>query len=350
MGAEISQKLREKFSKLPNYADGHFRNTHPIKLNFNGRSFTPALLKHVFAPPDRPKTPIPQVALSEKDFGEVPDEFSVRWLGHSTLIYELAGMRIITDPIFGNAAPIPFAVPRYCKSPLARKHLPKLDLVLLTHDHYDHLELATIEMLMKRKDLKFVTMLGVGEHLRKWGVPDERITELYWGDSTKIGPLTIRAAEARHFSGRSFGKRDTTLWGAFILEFETPTPDGTGTMQRKIFHGGDGGYGDHFKKIGEAEGSFDLVCLEIDAWNKNWHGHHMFPQEAVEVLRELNGRVILPIHWGVFDLAMHPWNESVEILANEAKAHKVQGAFPKMGELVSFLDPNGPLPQERWWQ
>ncbi len=350
MGEEVSPLLREKFSKLPNYSGGVFRNSQPTTVNLKKGGFSPRLLRHLFASPNRPTTVVPQVALTKRDFASAPAEFSVRWLGHSTMIFELAGMRFITDPVFGNAAPIPFAVSRYCESPLSRQQLPKLDFVLITHDHYDHLEMATVEFLSRQqRDLKFVTMLGVGGHLKKWGVAPENVVELNWGESVALGRLKIRAVESRHFSGRSFGARDTTLWGAFIFEFETTNSAGA-TTTRKVFHGGDGGYGEHFKKIGDNYGGFDLVCLEIDAWNENWRGHHMFPQDAVKAFGELRGKVLLPMHWGVFDLAMHPWNESVGILAREAAAHGVAAAFPKMGELVSLAEPATPLPQAHWWE
>ncbi len=203
-GAEISPDIQHNFAAFPNFINGVFQNSGRFFISEKTKKFSPKMLRHIFASPNAPKTKIPQIPLKQSDFSDVPAEFSVRWLGHSTLIYELAGTRFIVDPVFENAAPIPFAVPRYCAPPLSRENLPPLDFVLITHDHYDHLELSTIEALSTRKNLKFVAPLGVGEHLKKWGVPAEKIFELNWNEEIRFGRLKIKAAEARHFSGRFF--------------------------------------------------------------------------------------------------------------------------------------------------
>lgn len=338
MGGDSSEPEKTRFSKLKNYRAGKFLNEEAIELNVKKTAFSTRLLRHLIGSPTAPEDPIPQIMPVPEDFADTPDDFSVRWLGHSTLIFEIAGTRFITDPVFGNAAPVPLVVRRYCDPPLARDALPDLDFVLISHDHYDHLEYATIRALRTRKNLKFVTMLGVGAHLRAWDVPAEQIIELDWDETFSCNGVTITAQPARHFSGRTFGTRDATLWGSFVIA-------GAG---KKVFFGGDSGYGAHFKKIGEKHGPFSLVCLEIDAWNPQWRQNHMFPHEAIVATRELRGELLLPIHWGVFNLAMHPWKESISTLKTLADTENLSLATPLMGEKIV------PVPARiktgAWWE
>ncbi|MDX9982557.1 MAG: MBL fold metallo-hydrolase [Lentisphaeria bacterium] len=273
--------------------------------------------------------------LDRDSFAAQPEEFAVRWLGHSTLIFELAGVRFITDPVFGNAAPLPRAMQRYTPSPLARKDLPPLDFVLISHDHYDHLEYETIRFFRDR-DVPFVVPLGVGARLRGWGIQPERIRELNWDESIVVNGIRITAQTARHFSGRTFRDRNTTLWSAYVLQ-------GGG---KSIFFGADGGYGTHFREIGAAFGPFDLICLEIDAWNERWPNTHLFPEEVIQAQQDLGGGPLLPIHWGVFDLAMHPWDESIRQVAGLATRAGAPLFAPRLGE-KAIPGETTTLP---WWE
>ena len=227
----------------------------------------------------------------------------------------------MTDPVFGNAAPLPGVVRRYCESPLSRDELPPLDFFIVSHDHYDHLEYKTIRFL-RDTETHFIVPLGVGARLRGWGIAPERIHELNWDDSITFAGLKITALTSRHFSGRSGKDRNRTLWAAFLIE-------GGG---KKIFFGADGGYGKHFREIGRKHGPFDLVCLEIDAWNERWPNNHMFPGEVIKAYQDLGGKTLLPIHWGVFDLAMHPWDESIRKVMEHARKAEIRIITPKMGE------------------
>ena len=206
--------------------------------------------------------------------------------------------------------------------PLRREDIPQLDFVIISHDHYDHLEYGTVKFL-KDRDVKFVTALGVGARLRGWGVPADRIIELGWEESAEVAGLTITAERSRHFSGRHTNDRDSTLWASYVIEDKN---------DRRVFFGADSGYGRHFKEIGEKYGGFDLTCLEIDAWNENWPNNHMFPEESVRAHNDLRGKKYLPIHWGVFDLAMHPWNESIGKAKEAAKKENVELVDVLMGE------------------
>ena len=309
------------FAKLPNYREGKFLNLEKVEIKpqkvLKGAGFFRFLLDS----PNAPRRPYPRVELIKKSFPQRPEEFNVCWLGHSTLIFELGGVRFMVDPVFGNAAPVPGIVRRFAPSPLPRAELPELDFVVISHDHYDHLEYETIRAFRNKK-FPIVTTLGVGARLRSWGIPANRIVEMNWNNYTTVAGVRIFAHPARHFSGRTFDDRFTTLWSAFSFE----------RNGKKIFFGGDGGYGKHFAQIGMRHGPFDLVCLEIDAWNDRWPKHHSFPHEVIKEFKELKGRVLLPIHWGVFDLAMHPYYESINKVCELAKEHNVPLLLPAMGE------------------
>jgi L-ascorbate metabolism protein UlaG (beta-lactamase superfamily) len=333
MGELPDEAEQNAYSQLPNYAGGVFVNPEPVTLKLKKKFMFFRSLRHVFRSENAPGKPLPSVKLDRRSFSEEPGAFSVRWLGHSSLIFELGAVRFMTDPVFGNASPLGIAVRRYGPSPLPREELPKLDFVIISHDHYDHLEYDTIRFLRGRGTV-FVTPLGVGARLRGWGVPAERINELNWGDSVTLSGVKITAQTARHFSGRSTKDRDKTLWASFVLE-------GGG---RKIYFGADGGCGAHFKEIGDKFGPFDLTCLEIDAWNGRWPNNHLFPEEVIKANKDLRGSLLLPIHWGVFDLAMHPWDESINKVTALAKESGTPLLRPVMGEKVT-PDPAPPAGQ-----
>lgn len=319
-----SESEKAEFLNIPYYYGGKFHNDEEVVMLASRRDLSRMLLRffgkseNAPKPGDGPKI----VRLDKSSFPEKRDAFSFIWLGHSTMVFEMDGARFMTDPVFGNASPVPFTVRRYMESPLRREDIPPLDFVIISHDHYDHLEYDTVKFL-KGRDVKFVTALGVGARLRGWGVPAGRIIELAWEESVEIAGLTVTAERSRHFSGRRTNDRDSTLWASYVIE---------GKNDRRVYFGADSGYGRHFKEIGEKYGGFDLACLEIDAWNDNWPNNHMFPEESVRAHKDLQGKKFLPIHWGVFDLAMHPWDESVGRAREAAKKEGVEFVDVPMGE------------------
>ena len=312
---------QRRFSLLPNYSSRGFVNREPAGRPSIKTASSAGFFRFLFTSPNAPDFELPRVPLNRNSFSAEPGVFEVFWLGHSSLIFELASVRFMTDPVFGNAAPLPGIVRRYCEPPLPRTELPELDFILISHDHYDHLEYATIRAL-RNAGIHFITPLGVGARLRGWGIAPERIHELNWGESTQFAGLKVTALCARHFSGRSTSDRNRTLWAAFLIE-------GGG---KRIFFGADGGYGAHFREIGDQHGPIDLVCLEIDAWNERWPNNHLFPDEVIRAFLDLKGRTLLPIHWGVFDLAMHPWDESIRKVMEHAQKAGIRIMTPKMGE------------------
>ncbi len=295
----------------------------------------PWIFLFLFTSKNTPRLPLPLYRPTPDELRENAENFALRWFGHSTLILELSETRILTDPIFGNASPFPGLMKRFQSSPIRREELPPIDCILISHNHYDHLEASTIRALRK-DNTPLIVPKGLGATLEFWGISRERIHELAWDESISIGAITITATPARHYSGRGLRDRHQSHWNSYILD------DGL----HKVFFGGDSSYGTHFRDIGELHGGFDLVLLEIDAWNELWPDHHMFPHEALRATQELNSRLFMPIHWGVFDLAMHPWDESIRTIINLFDQAQIPTLTPVMGEKVR----PGITETPRWWE
>ncbi len=333
IGKSPSEEELKAFEKLPYFKDGKFHGPeemklYPDKVRNGPAGFLRMLTKSKFSP----QKPLPQINLTKNSFADTPEDFTLYWLGHSSVIMELSGKRLIFDPVLGNAAPIPFVVPRYNRAPIDYDNLPNINYVIITHNHYDHLERKSIQTL---KDARFIVPLGVGAALRGWGIKRENITEMGWGDIFETDGLTITAETAMHYSGRAKLASNETLWNSYVIK----------TADKNIYWGGDTGYGKHFKEIGKKHGPFDLTALEIDAWNPGWPNIHLFPEEVVQAADDLQAKQILPLHWAVFDLALHPWHESIDMLKEAAQGKNVEILTPLMGEKL--------IPEKtqtkKWW-
>lgn len=289
----------------------------------------------------RPEAPVPVVARRGADLDPAAP-FRLTWLGHGTTLVDLDGRRLLIDPVFSrHASPGPlFGVARFHAPPIALGDLPALDAVLLTHDHYDHLDHGAITALAPRVP-RWLVPLGVGAHLERWGVPPERITELDWWEEEAVGSIRIIATPARHFSGRSLTDRDRTLWCGWALLGESG----------RLWSSGDGGYTRHFGEIGRRLGPFDASLIEVGAYDKNWADIHMGPEQGVRAVQDAGGGLMLPVHWGTFDLALHGWTEPAERVIVAAEAAGVPLAVPKPG---AFVEPLADVDRsagsvERWW-
>ncbi|MDR3299398.1 MAG: MBL fold metallo-hydrolase [Candidatus Accumulibacter sp.] len=338
LGEAPSEEEVAAYQKLPYFKDGRFQSPEPLPSYPERSTGTgpSGWIRFALPNPHAPDAPIPKVALDVSSFAAVPADLAVYWLGHSSLIVELEGKRLLVDPVFGNAAPIPGIVRRFTDAPLERDQIPPLDYVLITHDHYDHLEYATMRALRDR-DVRFVVPYGVGAHLRKWGIPAARIHEVGWGEAFSADDLTIASERTLHYSGRTFDNRNKSLWTSWALK----------GRRLRVFISGDSGYGEHFREIGAKHGPFDLAFIEIDAWNPGWPKTHMFPEEVIRACHDLGARALVPAHWGVFDLARHPWDESIRLIADlAAKAGDVKLLTPLMGER---LIPNETVTRA-WWK
>ena len=262
------------------------------------------------------------------------------WLGHASVLLEVDGSRVLADPVWSDrVSPSATVGPRRLHPlPFDPATLPQVDAIVISHDHYDHLDSPTIELLTRTQQAPFLVPLGVGSHLRAWGVPVERIIELDWDEAATVGDLTIVCTEARHFSGRGL-LRNNTLWSSWAVS----------GPKHRVFFGGDTGYTPAFAGIGARYGPFDLTVLPIGAYGAAWPDIHMNPEEAVQAHGDLGGVVLLPIHWATFDLAFHPWAEPVERLLLAGADRNVRLALPPPGGRVVAEEASSGA-QTGWWR
>ena len=330
------RRLRPVVTGSTRFYDGKFHNTFETPALPPTASARKGLLRqlHEERHVGLPGGPIP---LAVPDLPADAAELAVTWFGHASALLEVDGRRVLVDPVWGyRVSPSPvFGPTRLHPAPVPLATVPPVDAVLISHDHYDHLDLPTVRTLVETQTAPFVVPLGIGEHLRKWGVPDDRIVELDWNGCTTIDGLTLTCTEARHFSGRFFA-RDTTLWASWAV---------LGPRHR-VFFGGDTGYTPAFAEIGARFGPFDLTLLPIGAYNDAWHAIHMDPEEAVRAHGDLGGRVLLPVHWATFNLAFHRWAEPVQRLWAAAQRVGATLAVPMPGQRIDLLDP--PTVTD-WW-
>lgn len=264
------------------------------------------------------------------------DDFNVTWFGHSTVLLQMHGMNILIDPIFSDyASPVQFMGPkRFSELPLTISELPEIDIVLISHDHYDHLDYDSV-IGLKDKTKQFVVPLGIENHLERWGVESEKITAMAWWEEITINNLLIACTPGRHNSFRLPQNRFDTLWCSFVLRDEYNT----------VFYTGDSGYGEHFKDIYEKYGDFNLAILECGQYDASWKFSHMVPEESVDVAKILNAKVSLPVHWGTFSISNHGWDDSVIRFVKKAKMENLKYAVPKIGETFELEDEK----TEEWW-
>ncbi|GEO10181.1 MBL fold metallo-hydrolase [Segetibacter aerophilus] len=268
-----------------------------------------------------------------------PDQLRVTWLGHSSTLLEIDGKRFLTDPLwYQRASPFSGIGPkRFFDNPLPINDLPAIDYIVLSHDHFDHLDKHSILHLLSKR-IPIITMLGVGKRLVDWGADQSLVTELDWWQSINLpGGFVITALPSRHFSGRWINDRFSTLWGSFAIK---------GPLHN-VYFGADSGYYDGFKKIGDQHGPFDLTMLDTGAYNKEWESIHMGPENAVRAHLDLKGKVLMPIHWGTFNLAFHPWTEPVERVIKAAEIDGVKLLLPTPGE-TRIVDTNSY--NSGWWK
>lgn len=341
-GGKVTAEQKKKFEKLSNYKDGIFINQIETTMDFSFSNMVDVMYDVVKGNPDRaPKSQQPVEKIDSADVANSSGEVTrLTWFGHSAFLLEIDGKKLLLDPMLTDRpSPVSFMGPeRYTKElPITPDKLPKIDAVLFSHDHYDHLDYKTI-LKIKDKVNHFYVPLGVSVHLLAWGVPAEKISEYNWWDETEHEGLKLIFAPARHFSGRGMTDRTTTLWGSWIIQGKT----------RKIYFSGDSGYGPHFKEIGAKLGPFDFAMLECGQYNERWKAFHMMPEETAQAALDLNAKVFMPIHWGSFTLALHSWKDPIQRVTTKADELKQPIATPKIGE--SIILERESYPVSKWWE
>lgn len=335
LGRKPSGERLERIKQSPQFKSGVFENEPFISLSFTVRQMFSLIIERMQDPGNR--EPSKKLVSFQPRFDSTEGAW-LTWFGHSTFLYEIDGKRILFDPMLGtHASPLPFAVRRYeYDLPSSSVDLPQLDAVIVSHDHYDHLDYGTINIL-KNKVKKFIVPLGVGEHLERWGVPVDNIIELDWWQETKVDHVKITSTPSQHFSGRSFTDRKKTLWSSWVVESNTA----------RVFFGGDSGYFPGFKQIGKKFGSFDLTLLDSAQYNERWKPVHMVPEQSVQAHKDLRGKVFMPIHWSGFTLALHAWTEPVERALIAAQNENIEMVTPMIGQKFNILHER---PDAKWWR
>ncbi len=336
-GARPDGDRAERVRRSPHYRDGKFRNSHPTTLG-DLRSDDDGSILRAFLDSGHLRKPAGRIPMASGVPDTSDSDLAITWYGHASSLVEIDGVRVLLDPIWSErCSPSQLIGPRRLhQPPVALDDLPRLDAIVISHDHYDHLDMATIRDLVRNQDCPFLVPLGVGAHLDRWQVPASRIIELDWDESASVGTLTLTCAEAQHFSGRS-AKRDYTLWSSWAIV----------GPEHRVFYSGDTGYFDGFAAIGTKYGPFDATLIQIGAYDHRWADIHMTPEQGVAAHVDVQGGLMIPVHWGTFVLAFHPWGEPADRAWAEAKAQGVTLAVPRPGERIDIADPPA---VDGWWQ
>ncbi|WP_093797738.1 MBL fold metallo-hydrolase [Streptomyces sp. Wb2n-11] len=344
-GADPAGERMERIRRSPHFADGVFQN--PVGAGTRTSASTFELAKLYFRKEERlrrsPAGPVPLHATTLADLAQPPATgLRLTWMGHSSVLAEIDGRRVLFDPVWGQrCSPFAFAGPkRLHPVPVPLASLGPVDAVVISHDHYDHLDMPTIRALAGTGTV-FAVPLGVGAHLEHWGVPADRMRELDWNETAKVAGLALTATPARHFCGRGLRNQQHTLWASWAVA----------GPEHRIYHSGDTGYFEGFGDIGAEHGPFDATMIQIGAYSDHWPDIHMTPEQGIRTHLDLQGGqplgVMLPIHWGTFNLAFHPWAEPAERTMFAARRAGVATAAPRPGEPFQPADRPAVTP---WWR
>ena len=328
----------DKIEGSPQYKDGKFKDMGNA-LNMSFTDYVSTTWDFLFTrnhrTPDK-ELPVKRVDLSH--FTKTgSDQLNVTWLGHSSLMINIDGHKILIDPVFEKRISVLGPTRFNGDVPLDVRQIPKIEAVIISHDHYDHLNKYSVQQLIDRTN-KFIVPLAVGALLVDWGVPQDKIVELDWWEEYRLNQsLMVAATPAQHFSGRGITDRNKTLWASWVIK----------TPLHRLFFSGDSGYFKGFKKIGEKYGPFDMTFIECGAYGEGWPRVHMFPEQTVQAHLDLKGNVLHPIHWGTFNLALHPWYEPMVRLTAAAKLNNVKIATPVVGDTIVYgVD----ITANKWWE
>lgn len=338
-GGKVTRALTQQYEQSKNWRDGSFQNLEETSLTTSLLDMPRIIYKQLANQKERaPRQPLPVTAFDQKAFLEPSDAGKFIWYGHSAILMRMWGKTLLIDPMLGpDTSPIaPFATKRFSDNTLGLiDDFPEIDLILLTHDHYDHLDYASIQKL-KHKTKQYFVAMGVKRHLMSWGVPADMITEFDWWQARELGDIQITFTPTRHFSGRGLTDRLKTLWGGWV--FTTP--------REKIWFSGDGGYGQHFKEVGQRLGPFDFAFMECGQYNEDWRPIHLFPDEAVQAALDAGAKKAMPVHWAGFALSyQHTWQEPATVFTQTAKDQQLDFTLPAIGDMFDVES----VLQDPWW-
>tara|TARA_Y100000739_G_C20597742_1_gene461261 strand:+ start:1183 stop:2226 length:1044 start_codon:yes stop_codon:yes gene_type:complete len=338
-GGKITTPVKRKLKDSSNWSRNRFQNLVHTKVEINLFNLPGLLYRQFFKTKGRvPLVPIPIKKFDINHFLKQTDSVKFIWFGHSVILLNVSGKIIFIDPMMGsNASPVPFLkVKRFSINTLdILDQLPQIDFLLLSHDHYDHLGFESIQKL-NSKVKRYCVSLGTKRHLVKWGVCDQKVKEFDWWDTIIFEKIEITFTPSRHSGGRALRDKDKTLWGGWVIKSE----------DKSLYFSGDGGYGNHFKTIGDKFGPFELGFMECGQYHKLWHQIHMFPNETVQAAIDAQVKEVIPVHWAGFALAQHNWKTPVDEFIINTEKTALSWSVPALGEIVDAL---GPSKRERWW-
>jgi len=339
-GAPMAGARLERALANPHYIDGRFVNLEPEAPSTT--SLFEYIVRQLSGDEVRePPAPVPVLAVDKTLLEAPPPASGLRafWIGHASTYVEIDGLRLLLDPVFAErVSPLPVGPRRFHAPPIALTALPRIDAVLISHDHYDHLDMDTVRHLAQRGS-RFYVPLGIGAHLELWGIPPAQIEELEWWQERSLGQVRIVCTPTRHYSGRGLSNRSTTLWSSWSVI----------GPQHRFFYSGDTGYATLFRDIGTRLGPFDMAFIKIGAYGPGaaWTDIHMTPEQAVQVHRDVRARRMFPVHWSTFNLAYHDWDEPIRRTVAEASRVGVELVTPRVGEMV---DADRVFESIRWWE
>lgn len=337
-GGKLEREEKNKLSLSPQWKNGKFNNVSKTTMDMNLLKLPGLISERAKGKDTREPKRLIKIEPEPIKAHRKGDKPNFIWFGHSVLLLQMEGKSLLIDPMFGrDASPIgPFRTKRFSKNSLQLiDDLPKLDAVLLTHDHYDHLDFESIRILKSKVNL-FLVPLGVGRHLIRWGVDKSAIIEVDWWEKVRYFDIDFIFTPSRHFSGRGFTDRAKSLWGGWVFK----------SGSSSIYWSGDSGYDTHFREIGEKFGPFDWGFIECGQYNERWSQIHMYPEEAVRAAIDARVQQAIPVHWAAFSLALHSWTDPIERFVAEANKQDQVFLSPELGELVTA----GETKNKAWWK
>jgi len=340
-GASMTGARLERAKANPQYHDGRFVNLQPETPTSSGAMLDYMVRQFSGDEVRVPPAPLPVLPVDPAALAAAPAASGLRafWIGHASVFVEIDGLRVLLDPVFAErVSPIAVGPKRFHPPPIALADLPKIDAVLISHDHYDHLDMATVQHLAAQ-GTRFFVPLGIGAHLERWGVPLAQIEEMEWWQRKALGGVEFVCTPTRHYSGRGLGDRSATLWSSWSV---------LGPRHR-FFYSGDTGYGTHFQEIGSRLGPFDLAFVKIGAYGpgQSWIDIHMPPEQSVQANRDVGAKRMFPVHWSTFNLAYHDWDEPIRRSVAEARRSNVELVTPRLGE---WVDADREFASTPWWE